>query len=115
MNETRLLLHLSFYSSVNFSFWTSRKDSDSEAGRGGGDSNSSGISDGMVGGVTRSNTLYSLTDQTDGSSPKGAASPTDEGKLLMVQFTVDRLSLEVRMTFGNCVYLLAVDPALSKI
>ncbi|XP_050720689.1 intermembrane lipid transfer protein VPS13D-like isoform X3 [Eriocheir sinensis] len=73
-----------------------RKDSDSEACRGTSDASSSSFNDGIVGGVTRSNTLYSLGDQTDGSSPKGATSPTDEGKLLMVQFTVDRLSLELQ-------------------
>lgn len=69
----------------------SRKDSDIESSRG-GEMSSSISSEGM----TRSNTLYSLSNQTDDGSPKGTASPTDDGKLLMVQFTVDRLSLEVR-------------------
>ncbi|XP_063884386.1 intermembrane lipid transfer protein VPS13D-like isoform X2 [Scylla paramamosain] len=70
---------------------TPRKDSDMENHRG-DDLSSSVISDSM----TRSNTLYSLGDQTGNGSPKGTASPTDEGKLLMVQFTVDRLSLELQ-------------------
>lgn len=57
----------------------------------GDDLSSSAITESM----TRSNTLYSIGGQTDDGSPKGTTSPADEGKLLMVQFTVDRLSLEV--------------------
>ncbi|XP_042225636.1 vacuolar protein sorting-associated protein 13D-like isoform X3 [Homarus americanus] len=48
-----------------------------------------------VGKIRRSSTLMSIDDQGDDSS-KEAPSPTDEGKLLVVQFTVDKLSLELQ-------------------
>lgn len=61
-----------------------------------------------VSSMTRSNTLVSLDGLTlggereggsgaeeDSSTSKGSDSPTEDGKLLVFQFTVDKLSLEV--------------------
>ncbi|KAK3881484.1 hypothetical protein Pcinc_014068 [Petrolisthes cinctipes] len=71
-------------------------------------SSSSHVQGGMgrgVGNMTRSNTLISLDglimgggsrEEEDGSSSKGSASPTDDGKLVVFQFTVDKLSLELQ-------------------
>ncbi|XP_071526978.1 intermembrane lipid transfer protein VPS13D [Panulirus ornatus] len=46
--------------------------------------------------ISRSSTLLSFDDQAGDNSNKGISSPTDEGKLLVVQFTVDKLSLELQ-------------------
>nr|XP_045619802.1 vacuolar protein sorting-associated protein 13D-like isoform X1 [Procambarus clarkii]XP_045619809.1 vacuolar protein sorting-associated protein 13D-like isoform X1 [Procambarus clarkii] len=45
---------------------------------------------------SRSSTLMSIDDHADKDSSKEPSSPTDDGKLLVVQFTVDKLSLELQ-------------------
>lgn len=53
-------------------------------------------SDTVTGAMSRSSTL-TIDDQTLEDLSKGSSSPTDEGKLLVVQFTVDKMSLEVSL------------------
>ncbi|XP_047493790.1 vacuolar protein sorting-associated protein 13D-like isoform X6 [Penaeus chinensis] len=52
-------------------------------------------SDTVTGAMSRSSTL-TIDDQTLEDLSKGSSSPTDEGKLLVVQFTVDKMSLELQ-------------------
>lgn len=53
-------------------------------------------SDTVTGAMSRSSTM-TIDDQTLEDLSKGSSSPTDEGKLLVVQFTVDKMSLEVSL------------------
>ncbi|KAK8735874.1 hypothetical protein OTU49_017439, partial [Cherax quadricarinatus] len=46
--------------------------------------------------LSRSSTLMSGDDQGEDDSSKETSSSTDEGKLLVIQFTVDKLSLELQ-------------------
>ncbi|XP_064107510.1 intermembrane lipid transfer protein VPS13D-like isoform X2 [Macrobrachium nipponense] len=46
--------------------------------------------------ATQPSTVLATDDPISEDSDKGSISPTDEGKLLVVQFTVDKLSLELQ-------------------
>ena len=56
--------------------------------------------------VTQHSTTMAEDDLLSEESEKSSPSPTDEGKLLIVQFTVDKLSLEVRSESGLSLHIL---------
>lgn len=97
-----------FYADITLSLFDRKQSSD--LGRRSSSNHIPGDAGHGVTSMTRSNTLVSLDGLTlggergggsgaeeDSNTSKGSDSPTEDGKLLVFQFTVDKLSLEVTL------------------